>query len=47
MTEEWVAPDVFGDLVRLDKDRKSRRGFSEAILTSSKSHDQLLKIINF
>ena len=46
MTKEWVAPDVFGDLVRLDKDRKSRRGFSEAILTASKSNDQLLKIIN-
>lgn len=46
MTEKWVAPKVFGDLVRIDKDRESRRGFSEAILTSRKSNEQLLEIIS-
>lgn len=46
MTEKWIAPKVFGDLVRIDKDRESRRGFSEAILTSSKSKEQLLEIIS-
>lgn len=46
MTEKWVAPKVFGDLIRIDKDRESRRGFSEAILTSKKSDHQLLKIID-
>jgi NCAIR mutase (PurE)-related protein len=45
MSDKWVIPPEFADVVRLDNDRKKRRGFPEAILTTNKSNDQLKQII--
>jgi NCAIR mutase (PurE)-related protein len=46
MSSQWQIPPEFKDLVRLDKDRGSRRGFPEAVLTTNKSLDQLQQIID-
>jgi NCAIR mutase (PurE)-related protein len=45
MSEEWVIPPEFADVVRLDNDRKKRRGYPEAILTTNKNNEQLKQII--
>jgi NCAIR mutase (PurE)-related protein len=45
MSSEWVIPPEFRDVVRLDLDRKKRRGYPEAILTERKSNDQLRQIV--
>ena len=45
MSSDWVIPPEFTDLVRLDNDRKKRRGYPEAILTTKKSNDQLRQIV--
>ena len=45
MSEEWVIPPEFTDVVRLDNDRKKRRGYPEAILTTNKNNEQLKQII--
>ncbi|MGI9132073.1 MAG: nickel pincer cofactor biosynthesis protein LarB [Candidatus Nanopelagicaceae bacterium] len=44
MSNEWVVPPEFTDLVRLDNDRKKRRGYPEAVLTTNKSSEQLRQI---
>jgi NCAIR mutase (PurE)-related protein len=46
MTSDWTSPQTFTDLIRLDRDRKKRRGISEAIYTTGKSITQLIQIIN-
>jgi NCAIR mutase (PurE)-related protein len=45
MSSDWVIPPEFKDVVRLDGDRKKRRGYPEAILTERKNNDQLRQIV--
>lgn len=45
MSDKWEIPAEFSDVVRLDHDRKKRRGFPEAILTERKSKDQINQIV--
>jgi NCAIR mutase (PurE)-related protein len=45
MSSDWVIPPEFKDVVRLDGDRKKRRGYPEAILTERKNDDQLRQIV--
>lgn len=46
MSNDWVIPPEFADVVRLDNDRKKRRGYPEAILTTNKNNDQLRQIVD-
>jgi NCAIR mutase (PurE)-related protein len=45
MSSDWVIPPEFKDVVRLDGDRKKRRGYPEAILTERKNNEQLRQIV--